>query len=97
MTQLNFDRLEYEITNRLRGAFRNPTAERLLQTRCINAVKLRSIDKSELFNGINITSGKTNVPVRIIKSEQILDTLKNSGVLDLVSICINAHTQEENR
>ncbi|MBO5178987.1 MAG: hypothetical protein J6B87_01380 [Clostridia bacterium] len=84
MTQINFGRLEHEITNRLRGEFRNPVAERLLRDRCVNAVKLRSIDQAELFSGIIVSK------VRIIKSEQVIDTLKSSGVLDLVSICINA-------
>lgn len=93
MSQLNFDHLEYEVTNRLRGAFRNPVAERLLKERCINAVKLCNINQSNLFDGISIT--KPNSAARVIKSEQVVHALKTTGVMDLVSICINAQ-QEEN-
>lgn len=92
MTQLNFDRIEFEVTNRLRGTFRNPVAESLLKERCVSAVKLGTLNQTELFSGIIVT--KPNLTIHVVKSEQVVHALKSTGVLDLVSICINAQKEE---
>lgn len=94
MAMLNFERFEFEVTNRLRGVFNSITAERILRDRCIDAVKLQSMDKANVFNKIHIYSNSSAVPVRIIQTSQIVTTLQNTGVMDLVSICINAQKME---
>ena len=91
MAILNLDRIEFEVANRLHGLLNNSEAEHMLRDRCVKAITLRSIDHAELFNGISVS--KPNAIVRVIKSEQIVDALKTSGVLDLVSICINAQQE----
>lgn len=87
MTELKFDRIEMEVANRLYGTFQNPVAEQLLQERCISAVAIGSICCTNLFDDININN------LQIIKSDQVLAVLTNSGVLDLVTICINAEKE----
>lgn len=95
MSQLNFERFEFEVTNRLRGTLNSVTAERILRDRCINAVKLRNIDKAKVFNKIHLYFSSDASPVRVIQTSQIITTLKGTGVLDLISICINAQKEEE--
>ena len=87
MTELKFDRIEMELSKRLRGAFNNITAEYLLQDRCLNAVRLCSIQQTGLFDDIIVNNAT------VIKSKQVVDVLKVSGVLDLVSFCINSHKE----
>lgn len=96
MSKLNFERFEFEVINRLRGALNSITAERILSDRCINAVKMKSFDHADVFKKIHIYSTSSTVPVRIIQTSQIITTLQNTGVMDLVSICINAQNKEAN-
>lgn len=96
MAQLNFGHLEYVITNRLRGEFRNPVAERLLKDRCLNAVNLRNINAAGLFNQIVLPQIASYSP-RIIRTSEIIEVLKNTGVMDLVYLCINSQYKEEDK
>lgn len=91
MAQPNFDRLEYEVTNRLREIFHNSVAESVLKERCVSAVKLGTLNQTELFSGIIVT--KPNSTIHVFRSEQVVHALKSTGVLDLVSICINAQQE----
>ena len=95
MAQLNFERVDFELTNRLRGALNSNDAERILHDRCINAIKLKNIDKADVFKKIHVYFRSFDCPVRIIQPPQILATLHSPGVLDLITLCINAQMEED--
>lgn len=89
MCKLDWTRIEKELHWRLLISFDDAESASIMLKRCLEAIKCKSLKK--LYEPFKIvkTVGESRI-VTIIDEKKILEALSESGVHDMVCMCINA-------
>lgn len=90
MHELKFERIKQEIYWRLLASFNNHSIEQELNERCIRAIENRNL--KNLCAPITIVKKNNNgSTIKYFASEHnISQILSETGVMDIVCMCINA-------
>lgn len=93
MANLDMARIENEITWRLFNTFNNREAEKIIKQRCMDAIKNKTL--KSLYKPIKLCTKIEDhffVLTFSVNEPKIVTVLNETGVHDLICMCINAQS-----
>lgn len=91
MCNLNIPRITAELDLRLCNAFGNREIEKIMKERCLNAIKNKTL--ANLYDPIKLSKKIEDhyyVLITSVNEAKIVSVLTETGVHDLICMCINA-------